>query len=66
MLDRRTTCAQQCHYAQKSSWSQMPWRGEKNELGLHKGFIRLLSAAQPVTGIRVNVAVFTVYTLVLM
>lgn len=39
---------------------------EKNELGLHKGFTRLLSVAEPVTDLTAKAAVFTVYTLVLM
>lgn len=50
-----------------SSWSQMPWRGEKNELGLHQGFLGLFSVAEPIiTDLIVKAAVFTVHTLMLM
>lgn len=45
----------------------MPWRGEKNELGLHQGFLRLFSVAEPIiTDLIVKAAVFTVHTLMLM
>lgn len=32
MLDMRTTCAQQCHCAQKSSWSPKPWKNKNHKL----------------------------------
>lgn len=44
----------------------MPWRGEKNERGLHQGFLRLFSVAEPITDLIVKTAVFIAHTLVLL
>ena len=44
----------------------MPWRGEKNELGLHQSLLGLFSVAEPITDLIAKAAVFTAHTLVLM